>query len=359
MLARELKYLAGVSDLARLDFEAAALTIRAEAGYVSALYRGDYSGGYRQARMVDEKVQDFEVSLSATRFRQLANLFPDEVDVTIVLQKDELVLRSREANVRMQRWGDVTPETDVVPEDISKVKAELRARIPLAALLTEMDIASTYVADSSLRPALTGIKLDFAKGNRLYVTAFDGFGLLFKSELEALRVQGVGSVIVPGLDFPLGLRLIQSDGDAVILKLADSDKVIIYTPAVSAYFNCALINSAWPDLHEVEEMQPVGTNITLTGDQIRALAASGRAFETKEVSLSANNGRSAFSLESEAGGYSSRVKGNVAATMQYDLESLAKVAKLGDRIDLTVPPTSAAPTIAVAGTRRCWVVARI
>lgn len=340
-----LKYLAGVSDIARLDLEAAAVTIRSERGEMTACYAGAYARGLRRTQT---DAQDFSISISAARFKTLASMFSDEEDVLIKPVDNALGMATRSTSTRLQRWGE---ESEFPSFDRDAV--DFAARLPANVLISEIDAAQEFTAESMLRPALTGIRLDFQ--DRLKISAFDGFGALFESVVKA-RIKGEGTIIVPTDDFILGAKLV-ADGDAVVVKPKGQQAVVIYNS--KALFRSSLIVSAWPDITAIKETEtPI--HFKVDASQIRNLAAGAKALESgPDIEVSQQGSRILFSARSEAGAFTTAVKGKLQQPLRYDAATLSKAVKLGPVLDFHAPIRPDSPTRIESEHRRCWIMTRI
>ena len=104
ILGSEIKYLAGVCDLAKLDIEAAAVTLTSEPnGRLSALYAGMYARG---SRIAAGDGADFSISINANQFKTLALMFSDEDNVKLERSKLGLRIRSRGSDALLREWGE-------------------------------------------------------------------------------------------------------------------------------------------------------------------------------------------------------------------------------------------------------------
>ena len=340
-----LKYLAGVADLARLDIEAAAITLRCEDGDIAAGYAGMYARGVRRGQ---GDAPDFSISVNAAQFKTMASMFDDDDTVVIRRDPEGLVMRSRSSNAQLRAWGD---ETDY-PE-FDRRNAELVARLPANTLISEIDAAQDFTGESLLRPALTGIRLDFESPHLLF-TATDGFTSLYRASVDA-TVKGAGSIVVPAADFALGAKLI-GDGDATIVKPKGENAVIIYNS--HALFRSSLIALEWPNLDDVMATK-LGARFQVDAAQVRNLVAGAKALGSEpDVLVKPQRGYVLFETSSESGGFTTASKGAIDFEMRFGADVLAKLVKLGSVLSFRAPAVNLKPTLVTSEHRSCWIMMR-
>lgn len=351
MNGSNLKYLAAVADLARLDLEAAALTIMAGEGVITASYHGNYARGYRQSAY--DGTGAIYNSVSAARFKAMASLFEDDESVDILPGSDGsgvgVILRSQRSRSVVTGWGEPTE-----PPDLSITQAELTARMPTAEFLSEFEIAASFAAKSQVRPSLEGVRITFTK-NRLLLTAYDGAGALYISRIRA-RVQGSGSMIVPTADFLQGAKLV-GDGDIIITKPANLDAVILQNDR--AFFRSGLIVDQWPDMRSVTETEHA-TEFTVEAAQVRNIVAASKALNgALDVSVTQRGRFVLFATEGEGGSFTVAVNGEVKAReLFYDVNTLDKAIRLGPVLTFAVAASPHNPTLVSSEHRRCWIMTR-
>lgn len=342
-----LHYLAGVAELARLDLEAAAITLRSEAGEIAAGYAGAYARGVRRAQA---DTPDFSISVSALRFKGLAAMFSEEDSVLVRRGDRFLTLRSKTTDAKLM---ESSQESEY--PDFNRDNVELAARLPAAALISEIEVAQEFCAESMLRPAFTGIHLEFLPGI-LRITASDGFTAVYQAEVPA-RVKGRGWIVVPTADFLLGSRLI-ADGDAVIAKPKGENVVIIYNG--KALFRSSVIAAVWPSLDWLDLQDPKN-HLVVDASQIRNLVAGAKALSSgPEVTVYSQKGHVLFASQSEAGEFTTAIKGTLPASpMFFDAETLAKLVRLGPVLDFFVPNEPQLPSRVEADHRKAWITTRV
>lgn len=339
-----LRFLSGVADIARLDLEAAAVTLRSQGGELQAIYAGAYARGVRYAQA---DVPDFSISVNAGRFKVLASMFLEEDTVAVRHLGTRLGLSSKTSQASLQQWGE---ESD--PPAFDRDNVEFVARLKAATFIGEIEAAQEFTAESVLRPALTGIRLDFQ--DKLRVTAFDGFGALYESEVSA-KIRGEGAMIVPTADFVLGARLI-ADGDIIVVKPKGQQAAILYNS--KALFRSSLIALPWPETSSIQRFDQQ-TQFKVEAFQIRNLVAGAKALESgPDIEVKAQKGHVLFSAESEAGAFTTAVKGALNAPLRFDAATLAKVTRLGPVLDFFVPDSPNLATRVESEHRKAWIMTR-
>ena len=349
MNGQSIKFLAGVCDLARLDIEAAAVTLRSEpSGSISALYAGMYARGSRAAT---GDGAEFSISVNANQFKTLALMFNDEDNARLERGKTGLRIRSKSSDALLREWGEEAED------DLRERKEyDLMAGLPADSLQSEVEAAAGFTSDSHLRPAFTGILFDF--NGKMSLIASDGNSAFYTSETTA-KTSGKGSFIVPTEDFLLGSRLV-TGGNARVYKPKGQDAVVIYNNR--AVFRSTLIIAPWPDTQKIMKERP-STHFKIEAAQLRNLVSAVKSLDHPGndpfIEVSSAKGRVFFKTSSHAGSFSTSVKGTITETLHYMPESMAKVIKLGPVLDFYVPEKAYEPTIVECGQRRCWILTRI
>jgi DNA polymerase III sliding clamp (beta) subunit (PCNA family) len=351
MNGQTLKYLADVADLAKLEIEASGVMLAAEEGTITAGYSGAYARGSRSAPFNDVP---FALSISASRFKAIAAMFPDDEEIKCRYVNDGLRLVGNSISATLRTWGEMR---DFPVLDTKKVK--LAARLPTTDLISEIEAAAGFVSDSAARPALQGIRLNFYPGS-LHVYAFDGAGALYRSTI-ACRTQGEGSVIVPTQDFLLGARLL-ADEDAVIVVPNDgTDAVAMYNK--HALFRSSVLTGVWPDISGITMNRKAASAFDVEAATVRNLVAGAKAFESGPDILvgPAGNvpGKVRFRVSSESGAFAVTVKGSLMTDLRYDAITLGKAGRIGSVLSLAIPASPSEPTLIKSEHRSCWVVTRI
>lgn len=343
-----LKHLAGVSDLARLDIEAAGVTLEAKDNMLTAGYTGGYARGYR-ALPISEDLE-FSVSVSALRFKTIVSMFTDEDKVFIDVTDAGLDIRTKGSKAVLNHWGEVNDFAE-----LDKRNLEFSARLPTEDLIREIETAAEFVSESQTNPAITGIKIAF--GKELEFMSYDGGGALYRSRVNA-RVKGHGELIVPTQDFLLGAKLIGT-GDTILAKPRGSDAIALFSK--EALFRSSLISAPFPDLSRVTRQQP-SASFTVEAGMIRNLVACAKALDAGpdiEVRANKNGTDVLFGSESESGSFTVSAKGRLANALHYDAVTLGKVTRLGSVLSFAVPTKPTEATLVESDHRCCWIVTRI
>lgn len=362
MNGETLRYLADVADLARLDLDAAALTLSLSRRRFMARYSGAYARGYRQYTVEPKDAGEFEISVSANRFKTLAGMFADTESVTVEPQEGGLSLRAPNFRAELATWGEAGD-----PPEVDRKALEFTATLNADELISEIDSASEFTADSYLRQALTGLWLEF-KPKTLIIRAFDGFGALYESKIEA-EITGKGVMVVPTDDFRQGARLIGS-GKVVIGKPQGEDAVVLYKlreaddvkdARKTALFRSSIYATDWPDIGPIMKPRDPVAEFTVERTQVRNLITSAKVLETgPDIDLRPRGKNNIeFSAQSEAGRFTATVKGNLPNAIKYDRDAIAKVLTLGLQLDFAIPSKPNEPTLVTADQRRCWIVTRV
>lgn len=364
MLGRELRYLAGVADLATLDFEAASLTINSGGESVAAIYVGTYTGGYRIVEDTEAPVHT--VAVKTKQFKDMSTLFGDDIKVSMTPGMGQgdtggVRFRSKLSSMGMaMMMGQERTLGDVTPPEQSEVKWSVT--LPGNKLIEEMDIAASFASTQPNSPVLTGVRIAVTK-RLMRLDAFDGYELVYRATIKTKPKGDEGEVVVPHKDFLLGLKLCASGSNMVTVAMRSDGHVYITNPDSTAMFKCGFIHGNWPRMDAYTDI-PVGTDLILSPDLLRYVSQAGRALAALDVSLTPhdNSNRTVFKVQEDEGGYGSfttRIRGRIDTPITYSLRAMASLARLGQEVILTVPPTSTVPTLAEAGHRQCWIAARL
>jgi len=346
-----LHYLSGVADLVKLDIEAAALTLSASKGAIRANYQAAYAAGYRQAAYTGDA---FTLSVSAGRFKAIANMFDadDEVSCTIVDAGDNpgLRLRSKRMTSTLREFGQPTDAPDGRIDD-----AEFSVRLLAQELISEIEIANTFTLER--HPVLMGIKLSFAKSG-LTLHASDSTSVLYEGNLR-VRTEGTGSIVIPAQEALLGARLV-GDGDVTVFKLRDSDAIIF--KGETALFRSSAIAGDWPDMRDVLKTSNMTGSLVIEAAALRNIVDGSRVLDAgPDVDVKQGNAENVIlSVGAEAGSFAIAAKGSITAVrLRYDRTALARVVKLGSELAFTIPDKNYRPTLITSERRKCWVMTRI
>ena len=347
MNAGTFRYLAAVSDLAKLDLEVAGVTLRAADSAVEAVYAGNYARGKRRAEY-DGK--PFEISVSASRFKAIAGMFAsDDEEIRLEPIGDSLRVSSRVLRVTLQQWG---APSDAPLLDTSNI--ELAGRMPAGELISEVETAIAFVSDSQMRQELTGIRLDFMRG-ALRIMAYDGAAVAFESTIP-MKTRGEGTILVPSQDFLLGARLIAT-GDAIIAKPQDAPAIAIYND--TSLFRSSALSGSWPDLSRLFAKRKTA-RFQVEAATIRNICAAAKAFESgPDVRVTPVGELIRFDIESESGKFTAAVKGSISSPLIYDVDALSKAVRIGAVLNFDVPSEAWEPTVISCDRRKCWVVTRV
>lgn len=367
MLGKDLKHLSAVSELQKLDIENGPLTLHASDGKVTALYVGPYSSGWRTIQ--DPATSEYVAAVHGVNLASMASLFPNDKPIKLDPQpgNNRLMLTSKGSSTALAMRTDVrqieeaaviTKRGPVSSMGFSELGSSLK--VAASAFADEVDVASAYVSENNLRPILTGIRVQSSK-NRLFLTAHDGFSLIYSGRIDNAQVNGNIDITLPAVDFLLGLKLVGgADDDLLVCVSKDNANVIIYNAAKTALFRTGTIHGSWPNVEEIMNMNPPGSTITLTDGELKALSVASKTFNNREVQVSNVKDRAVMAIKDATGGYQLAAAGEPPSSpIAYDVEALSKLTRMGDTIKLTVPSVSGLPTYASAGKRRCWVASRV
>lgn len=295
----------------------------------------------------------FLLSVNAAQFKVFAAMFRDEDQVKIAPTPTGISITSGTARVHLTKLLDLREDDLVMPRPES---AMYIARMPAGTLIGEVDAASAFVSTSNTQPAFQGVRLDFAEKDGMYVSAYDGSGAFYRSYLPIkLRAEKPGHITLPWDDFLKGARLI---GDGTVTLIKDKHDAV-YLLNKRALFRTTVLMVTWPDITKLTEHRN-STHFKVDSGQLRDLVNSARALGSEMgVDVTESKGRVLFKTESEAGAFRTSVRGHITTALRYDVETLAKVVKLGPVLDFYVPEKNYEPTIVQCDDRKCWILTRV
>lgn len=358
MNGADLRYLTGVASLVRLDIEAAALTLISDGTKLTALYVGNYSGGWRD---IEQLAPVFTISLNAAKASQAAALFEGDEEITIkaigLPYPDSIQLTGKSSRVSLQKWNEPNAIEDV-GRRFGRDDIDAAVILSGESFLEEITIAAEFTAETTMRPIFNGIRLQNRSENTLVLTAYDGSGLLYQSEIEIGKITGQIDVVVADKDLLLGLKLVTEPGDLMLSVLKGGTALVIRNAANPiSLFRCATLSGSWPNMSTLTDSPITGSRHSISSNGLKALANAGKFLDEIEISLEPVKNSSVFKIQSTSGSYLCSLKGRVAQKMIYNADLLAKLYKIADEVDLIVPAVPESPTFAEAGSRHCWIAA--
>lgn len=348
LTGKELKYLADIADLARLDFEAASITLAKKDGNLISRYRGAYSSGQRW--MENSDPSDLGITVSAMQFKSMVSLFEDGDEVQLTVKDNVLYLDSR-VHVKLNTKGD--PEEDLDPFE-PEVPSTFEVLVPT--LLNEVQCASEFSARSMAKPVLTGIRL-INKGNRLALQSSDGVSILFQTELAVENGQEEKTeTICPGYDLVLGLRLLE---EGPVRFIRTNSNIILY--GNHAMFRSSLLSGSWPDFTNIQKPR-VRQAVTIKSNLVRSLVQSVRILGTSNDLRLRGDGESLWleTLEAEAGGFQAPIASTIKGTFVFDVGSFLLAQELGSELTVELPTEEGkVPTFIQSGPRKLWIASKL
>lgn len=347
MLGHELQFLAEVADLARLDFDAAAVTLQKLDGRLVSRYRGAYSSGQRWLDLED--APDIHVAVSAMQFKSLVALFTDEEEVEVTLREKVLRLRSAVKTVDLNTRPDLEAVEAYDPEPgMEYIEA------PLAVLLNEVECATEFSARSMAKPILTGLKISSITG-KMGIQSSDGISALFQTVIDVSSTAKM-DMVAPGYDLVLGLKLLSS-GMVKVVRTQEPNNIILYGD--QAIFRSAILAGEWPDFAKVRADRE-GQRVTLDTSLIRSLVQSVRILGTSNDLRLRGDGEYVYleTMEGEVGAFQAKVPSEVKGSYLFDVNSFLLAMNLGSKLDFKLPLEANAPTLVTSGERKFWMTGR-
>lgn len=346
MQGQSLKWLAKVCDLARVDIDSSApVLLESDGETLSVHYRGQYSSASRTVREDDLAV--FNAVLGAKQFKDAVSLLDDDADVSFRQTPSGMTLQTK--GFRFQLRKELREVDPLVPSDGRLVTVSGK-------LLGEVTLASKFVATSLARAIFTGIKLTLHQ-DRVEVEASDGYGLLFRSSVDASGgPKKPISVVVPTYDFQLGTQIV---GAAENIYLAVDPGHTISLTTEAAAFDCSLLTGEWPRLElkssNLAQQLEINTSILRQAVSAARVLESGRELTFAQTE---RKGWLTLSAESEKGRFETAVRGRVPKTLVYDVDALGKISEMGSE-GIVFEIELDAPLHVHNGDRHAWLLNKL
>lgn len=351
MKGSQLQFLAEVADLARLDFEAASITLITYEKRLVSRYQGAYSSGQRwlELKDIENPPPKLATTVSAMQFKSLVGLFSDEEEVDVSVRGTKIHLQSQIKGIDMSIRGEPEGVEPFEPPSDEWVEA------PVSVVLREIECASEFSARSMAKPILTGLRI-VGQNGRLGIQSSDGVSTLFETRIAVNGGQQM-DMITPGYDLVLGLKLLGT-GNVKLLRMPNVQRVGLYGD--SAVFQSSLLAGTWPDFSKVRQphhRQSVKINSSL----VRSLVQSVRILGASNDLRLRSDGENLHleTVEAEAGSFDAKIASNVQGTYTFDVGSFLLAQSLGPELVVQLPNEGRVPTLIEAGQRRFWIAAKL
>lgn len=348
MLGSQLKFLAEVADLARLDFEAAAITLVNHEGRLVSRYQGAYSSGQRWLDIPDAPM--ISLAVSAMQFKSLASLFDPDEEVIVTEISKGLNLKSNRFKIDLNAHGQPEGIEPYEPIEQNYVIA------PVPTLLRELECASEFSARSMARPVLTGLRISGQDG-KLDVQSSDGISSLFETVID---VEGDSSIdmVVPAYDLVLGLRLLDSGMAKLMKTTTPANRVALY--GQSAIFQSSILTGTWPEFAKIRQERK-RQEVKISTAFIRSLVQSVRILGTSNDLRLRGDGEFLYleTIEGESGRFEAKIESDVQGTYTFDVGSFLLAQGLGSELQFKLPNEGGVPTLVESGTRKYWIAAKL
>lgn len=348
MKASDLKFLAEVADLARLDFEAASVSINKHGSRLVATYNGAYSTGQRWREVPD--APEISLMVLGKQFKDLMSLFGDDEDVLLAMAGGVLQVRSKDKKIDLRPRGPGEGIEPYSPTDSTPL-----AEIDTDGFLKEVQCASEFSARSMAKAVLTGVRI-MARGTTLGLQASDGQAVLFETTHKLAKAVKEFALVAPAYDLALGLRLIKS-GRVRVAQTANKNNLLLYGD--DALFRCSLIAGEWPDFAKIRQPQS-RTHVKLPGALVKSVIQSIKILGTTNDLIMRGDGETLHieSVLSEAGQFNAQVLSSVVGTFTFDSNIFELVIHMGDTLDVGLP-VGQVPTLVESGARKFWMAPKL
>lgn len=343
MEARHLKRLADVAEVSKLDISPGAMTLAPIPGGTVSWYGGAYTAG--GIKVAVEHALSEPVSVAALEFRELVNLFEDEMNVVLSVEASALVLKAGKRRVSLrflskpdyQQWAELRAVTG----------ASVTASREL--FLRELGMASGIAAVTLTNPILTGIRL-VAKGGAGGVQAANGSSLVFEAKFAATAGEGSFQALIPAKDIMTVLPVVRDEESlSFVLQRRGETGMSLVIQGASSIVKLAILAGNWPKMEQLKQIK-FDEPLSLPIPAIRSLAAATRAYKASNDTIIRPSEEAGFvvleTAEAEMGQFQETLPGSITRTYVLDVGDLETAGKLADgTLDLTLSPNMALCTV--------------
>lgn len=266
MLAQDLKRLADVAEVAKLDIAPRPLVLAPTESGTLAWYDGSFSAG---GVVVQSTGLSEMVSVSAADFAAIAELFDTNADVTLKVTGNELQLSTRTRKARL-RFRDV-PSIDRYLQ-LQATAREGSAKF--APFLKEATLASTVAGTSMSAPILRGIRVVRGK-SEVGIQAANGYSSVFETRVPGSTKQR-SEVVAPNVDLTLALKVLGSSED---VYFGSGDYRTLVLSNDSAIVKIATLAGQWPDMNHLKYLL-FAQSVIIPVPTIKALVTAARVYKS-------------------------------------------------------------------------------
>lgn len=354
MEAKQVKRLADIADIARMDLTPRAITLSPRPSGIMASYFGVYVAGAIHVTLPPIQIHSLTrtVSIAAAEFHDLVALFDDNMDVDLRPGDAALQLAAGRRRASLRYLPD-NPPTASDPE-IALYTAPADGTVRTETFVRDMRMALAITSDELTQPILTGIRL-ILTGAAFGIQTANGSSLVFQSASPAI-VHNKVEVVLPSTDIARVLNLMRgetvdicTDGRAVILR---SDAAVVKLPRMMG---------AWPKLSERLSQLRFDDHVQVPVPLIKAMAAAARAYKASGGDVILRPTEGGIMLEtrdSELGQFQDVIPGTIQRSYAIDADNLDIAVKVAAEPEIEI---SFAQTMAMTkiGTRKLYIGLRV
>lgn len=319
MLAQDLKRLADVAEIAKLDIAPGAVTLAPTENGILAYYEGAYAAGGIIVAAGDLQKQ---VSVSATEFSALVALFDTNTDVILKATASELSLSTRSRRVKLRFRGDPSIEGYVRLQETAR-----DGSVKLAPFLKEATFASTVSAVAMTAPILRGIRVVRAK-TVVGIQAANGTSLVYETSIPGKSKGEKVEIAAPAEDLLLALRVLGQSED-VFFGTGPTGKTLVLSNE-TAVVKIATLAGQWPEMGQLRNLM-FSQAISLPVPSIKALTTAARAYRSgSEATIRPGKGQTIIleTEETETGQFQEVLPGLLTSTFVLDIADLDTASKM-------------------------------
>ena len=355
MQGADLKRLARVATLSKVDYANFPLHLIASGDSVVAKYAGTYSVGRLELLCPG----NFDIYVDPHHFAEHARMFENQTEVQVSKTTGgQLRLRSADIELALQ---PVNPDDRGIElaEDATASGIELQSDD----LLEEIKLASEFTARSFSNRVLTGLRL-VTQNDGVVIEAMDGFSCSYTSKIPlGFPPDDPIDVVIPAYDFVLGVEMTQIAGSSVKL----------YKPTIEApdgkrsqnrigietsigNFQCALLSGEWPDFSSLHNLDYAdATKLLVDTEKLKIAVQSSGIFQARWITLRPAQGKTILHVNEDSGQMAIALDGPaVSSNRRLRIDSITNMSKLGAIVELSVPLDEGSPIKALSGLRTMW-----
>lgn len=351
MNGKQLKQLASIANIAKLDMSPGSMVVTSQPTGVLAWYYGIYFAG---GILVNTPMQLPTMSLAPEQFQAIAALFDDVAEVQFNPGASGLILQSGKRKLDI-RYGPapVSPLTETY-HPITGVTPVVRVKT--SDLVAELTLIKGVAAKNATMPILGGTRV-LAAGSNVGFLSANGASMVYQSAISGTATERFD--IVPPVEEFLTALSIFADEEYVGLALMNRALIIRGENAVAKINTMA---GEFPDLMAQLKKIDFTEKVSLPAYAIKSLVTAARAFKAPNLATIrpavTGEGIVMQTEATEIGQFEEVVDGSLTRMYAVSVDDLDMASRLsGDVIELSLSAERSMSLLQI-GNRRLYINCR-